>query len=118
MAKKRTNPDFMNGIPELLVLKLLAEEDMYGYQMMKTIRERSDERVSISEGCLYPLLKKLEKQGLISKYQEEVNGRDRYYYALEDEGAKQLEDETEKWKDAVEGVAAVMDEPDVGTAGT
>ena len=61
--KRRTNPDFMNGIPELLILRLLTENEMYGYQIVQAIRDRSCGGLDFGEGCIYPILQRLQKQG-------------------------------------------------------
>ena len=52
---KKTNPSFLNGIPELLVLRLLAGREMYGYQIVEEIRAQSGEAFTFGEGCITPI---------------------------------------------------------------
>jgi PadR family transcriptional regulator, regulatory protein PadR len=54
MAERATNPNFMNGVPELLILRLLAHEEMYGYEIVQAIRSRTDAVVAVGEGVVYP----------------------------------------------------------------
>ena len=56
VGMKRTNPSFLNGVPELLVLRLLAQREMYGYQIVEEIRLQSREALTFGEGCIYPYL--------------------------------------------------------------
>lgn len=113
MTKKgRGNPDFLNGLPELLVLKLLSDDEMYGYQIVKAIKEKSDEQLEISDGCIYPLLHQLEEQGYLDTSRKEVHGRERYYYTLNEKGEKRLKSLATEWNDVVEGVLEVFDKGD------
>lgn len=109
MVDRTGNPDFMNGIPELLVLELLSREEMYGYEIMKRIRNLSDEKISFSEGCIYPLLHRLEEQGLIDSRSEKVEGRERFYYSLNETGQEKLNTMRDDWETAVDGVASVLE---------
>lgn len=73
----------MGGSSTLLVLSLLAEKDCYGYEMIRTLEERSDKTFLYSEGTLYPILHKLESKGWVRSYKERTEvGRERKYYAL------------------------------------
>ena len=58
----RSNPSFMNGVPELLILRLLQEREMYGYELVQAIRAETDNVISLGEGVVYPALHALEKQ--------------------------------------------------------
>ena len=51
-----SNPAFMNGVPELLILRLLRNREMYGYEIVQAIREETDDVVALGEGVVYPLL--------------------------------------------------------------
>jgi PadR family transcriptional regulator PadR len=64
VAARATNPDFMNGVPELLILKLLEEGEMYGYEIVEAIRSRSDRVIGFGEGVVYPVLHGLERDGV------------------------------------------------------
>ena len=76
----------------MLVLKLLAEKDMYGYEMMKTVNERTDGFFEWKEGSLYPCLHRLEEQGLIQSRWELAGSRPRRYYAITRQGVAAMEE--------------------------
>lgn len=76
---------------EMLLLKLLTESDMYGYQMSQEIKKRSSENYTILEGSMYPILYRLTEQKYISFYEEKVGKRQtRIYYHLEEAGKEYL----------------------------
>ena len=84
---------------QLLVLSLLAGEDMYGYQMILELARRSDHTFEMKEGTLYPVLHGLERQGYVEAYQQEApTGRARKYYHLTRRGEAALKKEAEAWK--------------------
>ena len=67
----------------MLLLKLLEEEDMYGYQMIRKLEERSNQVFSLKEGTLYPMLHSLEEQEAVESYESQAEtGRKRKYYRL------------------------------------
>ena len=86
----RTNPEFLNGVPELLVLQLLTRREMYGYEIVKEIQARSKEEFAFGEGCIYPCLHGLEKSGLLGSRKLDAGGRSRVYYRLTAKGRKRL----------------------------
>jgi PadR family transcriptional regulator, regulatory protein PadR len=92
-----TNPVFMNGVPELLVLRLLRSREMYGYEIVQAIREETGEVVHLAEGVVYPLLHALERGGALTSRRAAVNGRSRIYYALSPRGASRLTELTGLW---------------------
>ena len=55
------------GSTGLMLLKLLEQEDMYGYQMIETLRSRSEHAFDLKAGTLYPLLHALEQKGYINR---------------------------------------------------
>ena len=76
---------------EMLLLKILEEEDCYGYQLSQALNKRSDGQIKIADGTMYPILYKLEDQGYISDYKKLVGKRQtRVYYHLEDAGKEHL----------------------------
>lgn len=90
--------ELLKGSTNLLVLSVLKNENMYGYQMIKRIKEESENVFEFQEGTLYPILHKLEEKGLISSYWDETSGKKRKYYAITEEGKKHLESKKEEWK--------------------
>ena len=71
---KKTNPSFLNGVPELLVLRLLSRREMYGYEIVRAIQSETKETFSFGEGCIYPYLHYLEKEKLVASRRKEVDG--------------------------------------------
>ncbi len=89
----------IGGSSALLVLSLLAEKDYYGYEIIRTLEERSDETFQYNEGTLYPILHKMESKGLVVSYKEKMeNGRERKYYQITKAGLGQLEAEVQQWE--------------------
>ncbi|KQM49801.1 PadR family transcriptional regulator [Chryseobacterium sp. Leaf201] len=85
------------GTLQNIILKLLAREvKMYGYQITQRAKELTKGELEMTEGALYPLLHKLEAEGMITSEIRKVSGRDRKYYLLTDKGKKQqIEQEQE-----------------------
>ena len=82
-----------------LVLAILAEGDSYGYAIIKRVTELSGGHLHWTDGMLYPVLHRLERQGLVgAKWGSSENGRRRKYYRITKEGRAQLATQREKWK--------------------
>lgn len=103
MAREQ-EPGGMN----LLILHLLSERDMYGYEMVIELANRSSEVFQMKEGTLYPLLHRLEKEGSVSAYEEKKDGRVRRYYHLTRKGGVKLRERTEAWERYAGAVNAVL----------
>lgn len=97
MAVRETNPNFMNGVPQLLILRLLQDHEMYGYQIVQAIRDRSEAVIAAGEGVIYPVLHALENQGAVKAHRKTVNGRSRIYYSLTRAGSRKLADLSQDW---------------------
>ena len=88
----------IGGSSALLVLSLLSEKDYYGYEIIRTLEERSDETFLYNEGTLYPILHKMESKGMVVSYKEKMeNGRERKYYQLTEAGRAHLEYKKQEW---------------------
>lgn len=98
------------GNAAMLIMKLLEDQDMYGYQMIEELRLRSDETFELKAGTLYPLLHGLEQKGYISSYQNEDEDtlRPRKYYHLTKTGRNQLKEKKEEWHRYSRAVEAVL----------
>ena len=85
------------GTLQNIILKLLSTEvKMYGYQITQKTKELTQGHLEITEGALYPILHKLEAEGIIHSEITTVNGRDRKYYLLTEKGKlQQLAEEKE-----------------------
>ena len=97
MAARETNPNFMNGVPELLILKLLQQDEMYGYEIVQAIRDRTGAVIAIGEGVVYPVLHGLEHDGALRSRRKTVNGRSRIYYSATSRGKRRLADLSQNW---------------------
>jgi len=98
----------ISGNTTLLVMRLLTERDMYGYEMIDTLRERSQNVFELKVGTLYPLLHGLEEKKLLSSYEKEVAGKSRKYYSITKSGKKVFEQKKEAWQQYTEAVAEVL----------
>ena len=106
---KRTNPNFLNGVPELIVLRLLSQHEMYGYEIVKAIQSKTEDALAFGEGCIYPLLHHLEQTRSVNSRRKEVSGRSRHYYRLTPRGSKRLEELSKEWKAVAAGVSLFME---------
>ena len=96
------------GSLDLLILHLLGEKDMYGYEMVTELAERSQAVFQLKEGTLYPLLHRLEKEGAVSAYEEIAEGRKRRYYRITRRGRGLLREREEAWQRYAGAVNAVL----------
>jgi PadR family transcriptional regulator, regulatory protein PadR len=108
MSTKKTNPDFLNGVPELLILKLLVDTPMHGYDVVQAIKAASGGALQFGEGCVYPVLHRLEAQNYLSSRRELVAGRNRIVYRVTKLGQRRLADSWQAFKQVVAGVTAVL----------
>jgi PadR family transcriptional regulator PadR len=101
------NVQFKKGVLELCVLCLVAQQDRYGYELVEVVCQSFE----ISEGTIYPLLRRLTNEGLFSTYLLESNeGPPRKYYKITDEGLKMKERLLSEWKHFVSGVEQLIKE--------
>ncbi len=98
----------MSGSMTMLILKLLSEKDMYGYEMIDTLRKRSQNVFELKAGTLYPLLHGLEEKGLLTAYEQEFSGKVRKYYSITRQGNKLLEQKKEEWNVYSQAVLKVL----------
>jgi DNA-binding PadR family transcriptional regulator len=82
-----------------LVLAILKNKDNYGYSIIKKVKEMSRNEIIWTEGMLYPVLHKLEKEGLIESYWKKAEtGRRRKYYRIKKEGIEELDKQKKQWE--------------------
>ena len=108
----------VSGSTTMLVLKLLEEKDMYGYEMIDTLSKRSamidtlrgksKNVFELKAGTLYPLLHGLEEKGFVESYEKEAVGKIRKYYHITRSGKKELKKKTEEWKEYSAAVTNVL----------
>lgn len=109
MTGKRSNPEYLNGVPELLVLQVLARRPMHGYEVVQAIKAASNEVLEFGEGSIYPVLHRLEAEECLASKKERVAGRDRYVYRLTSEGEKRLSESTSSWRRINDAIARVLE---------
>ncbi len=98
----------LSGSTTMLILKLLDEKDMYGYEMIETLQKRSNNVFELKAGTLYPLLHGLEDKGFLNCYEAEVLGKVRKYYSITNSGRKELKSREESWDEYTRAVANVL----------
>ncbi len=81
-----------------IVLSILSQGENYGYAIIDEVRRRSAGNMEWADGMLYPLLHRLQKQGLVkSRMKTSETGRKRKYYRLNKSGSKALENHRQQW---------------------
>lgn len=98
----------LSGSMTMLLLKLLSEKDMYGYEMIDTLRKRSENVFELKAGTLYPLLHGMEEKGMLEVYEQEYAGKIRKYYQITREGKKILDAKKAEWKEYQTAVSNVL----------
>lgn len=91
--------EFLKGNIDIILLSLIYKKDTYGYEIVKNLKETSNDTYTMSEGTLYPALKRLEKKGWIYSYwgDSETGGR-RKYYTITDIGQEELQNKMRQWR--------------------
>ena len=107
----QTNPPFMSGVPELLLLRLLDEREMYGYELVRAIKLVTGEAIALGEGVIYPVLHSLERNGALKAKRKKVGGRTRVYYSLNAKGRKRLDKLHSEWNRVRSGISAALEVP-------
>jgi PadR family transcriptional regulator PadR len=99
------------GVLEMLVLKLLAKEEKYGYQLISELRESSNGLFVLKEGTLYPILYRLEDDELVISRWSEPKGKEisRKYYAVTEKGKQVLSELFGVWSEFSSNVTLIME---------
>ncbi len=101
--------DHVQGMLDLLLLKILALEPMHGWAIGQRLKQVSGDDLQVSDGSLYPALHKLEQQGLIAATWKKTElGRRAKFYALTRAGRRHLEQETENWQRLSSAISRVV----------
>ena len=107
----QSNPPFMSGVPELLLLRLLDNREMYGYELVRSIREVTSDAISLGEGVIYPVLHSLERNGSLKSRRKPVGGRTRVYYSVTKKGRDRLEKLQHDWQRIQTGITSALESP-------
>jgi PadR family transcriptional regulator, regulatory protein PadR len=101
--------ELLKGSIALLILKLLSERDMYGYEIMQESLRRSRDAFEFKEGTLYPALHQLHKRGYLrSEWRTGKNGKERKYYGLTSAGRKAARRSEQEWFSFTKMVNALL----------
>ena len=98
----------VSGSMAMMILKLLSEKDMYGYEMIDTLRKRSENVFELKAGTLYPLLHGLEDKQYLVSYEQEATGKVRKYYRITKDGRRYLEEKKSQWQEYSRAVMSVL----------
>lgn len=90
--------EMMKGSIDLLLLSLIEQRDLYGYEMTRIIKHLSKDTYEMSEGTLYSALKRLERKEWVESYWKKTESGRRKYYHMTDDGSKELELKKDNWK--------------------
>jgi PadR family transcriptional regulator PadR len=101
----------MAGVPELLILKLLQDREMYGYEIVQALGRQTQNLITPGEGVIYPLLHALEKDGALRAQARPVGGRTRIYYTLTSKGVRRLFQLTDHWTALHGAVQRILEGP-------
>lgn len=97
----------LHGVLEMCLLSVIQEEPSYGYEMVSKLRERGLDLAS--EGSIYPLLSRLQRQGVIEGYLvQSSEGPARKYYRMSQKGRATLDTWRQEWREFSESVDAVL----------
>lgn len=102
------NKELLKGTTEVMILKMLDKEPMYGYGMIKSFEIMSKGTFKFKEGTLYPLLHTLERNKYIESFWDASDGRKRKYYKITDLGCKQLIDKENEWLEFSQALNGIL----------
>ena len=100
MAKQqKLSGDYVRGSIDLVILSVLADEPKYGYLIQQKIAEATSSSVQLQAGTLYPLLHRMESEGLLASRQDKSTGRPRKWYRLTATGRRKLKQQAIEWQE-------------------
>ncbi len=113
----RVERELMRGAGPVAVLKLIERGEMYGYELIEALSERTEGVLAMGQATLYPLLYNLEAKKLIkSRWRQTPTSRRRRYYELTDRGRKRLATEKSQWRALVRAMTLIGVLPESTTA--
>ncbi len=107
-AAPQGSTDFLNGVPELAILRILSRRPAHGYELVRAIRDSSQGALDFGEGCIYPLLHRLEREGMLASSPLVTGGRRRIVYRLTPAGHERLAASVSLWQRTVAAVQSVL----------
>ena len=111
MGKSEFSTQLIRSSTDLVILALLRDQPMYGYEILVTLTDRGNGEFQLKQGTLYPLLYRLEREGLISaKWETPPNGKKRKVYSLTADGKKAQLARSEEWIRFTQAVNSLLKE--------
>ncbi len=109
MGREKSKTDLLHGTLDMLVLRTLTRGHLHGYAIAQLIQQLSEDILQVEEGSLYPALQRLELNGWIEgDWGLSANNRRARFYKLTPEGRKQLNTETDRYRQLTGAIARVM----------
>ncbi len=107
---ERFDRELLKGNTATVVLAILDEGPLHGYQIAKEMKRRSDDALQLGQGVLYPILHRLEDRGLIvGEWEQSVGTPSRKHYAITDTGRTELKSKRIEWSAFTKAMAKVLD---------
>jgi len=101
--------EFLTGTVGVLILSLLAEREMYGYEILQEAERRSARAFQLKEGTLYPALHQMERSGLLkATWRDSESGRSRKYYSLTAKGRRRAASKRKQWASIAMAMRAIL----------
>lgn len=101
--------ELLKGTLKTILLKMLSEHGrMYGYELTQKVKELSNDKITLTEGALYPMLHKMEAEKLVTTETETVNGRKRKYYAVTDFGNHESQSKSTEFVEFVQTILLLL----------
>ncbi|MBN2669448.1 MAG: PadR family transcriptional regulator [Bacteroidales bacterium] len=101
--------DLLKGTLKPIILKLLSEKGrLYGYEMTQSVKELTQGKIELTFGALYPILHKLEEEGIVQTESEVINNRNRIYYSLTESGKGKAQEMIEELEEFVSSLKALL----------
>lgn len=108
--------ELVRGMLKTIILQLLEEQDeMYGYELSKEVKERTEGKIVLTEGALYPILHKLEKEKQVTTSIEMQGKRKRKYYALTTSGKKSAKEKKSEMLEFIQTMKTLMEPKPLAT---
>lgn len=116
MASRTSNPPFLNGVPELMILRLLSQRPMYGYELVQAIKLATENELEFGEGCVYPILHRMEAEKLLTSRELTVGARKRIVYKTTARGRARLVESISTWQRISEAINLALKGGERGSA--
>ncbi len=101
--------ELIKGTLKTIVLKMLSDKKMYGYEITQKVKELTLDKIQITEGALYPTLHALESEGLVTTETEYIGKRVRKYYSLSPAGTSKTKEKISELSDFMNTMTFLLD---------